>query len=519
MTPTAPTCLPRRCGPALRVLSCAALLCAWSAPSRAHTHATATTAAGVATTPALAAAPPAVRLAQAGHVDRRTPIAVLPFDDLTGNPELSWIAKGVPETLHTDLEQAGFNVTERAQLKRVLDDLALKDMMGLDTDAAETLGELAGAKVLVLGAVQKAGYKIRLTARFVNASSGAVLGAVKATGELGEVFQLQDQVATALVGKARAPKQHARLKPASISAFKLFAEVVDIEDQSERQQKLAEAAKLDPHFVYAVDALADLRAELAALDAAAKDAVGAKVAQLRAAFSDLKKPAAERAAAAQQLLTTLQSGRRLYTLVALAEPIMTADLPTLPGGLDVGDMASGMRVMALVQLKQHALALDAARKHMRTYPAGMYAQSVRLQIDTLIAALRDAKTAGQKARQALGQIKKEEATLGQKPESTQAVLRPVYAQRRCSEPFAAKAYALATLHCKRALKALPAAHEMRGNVYYMLLQAYAEQGKFEKAKSVVRAWEKEAPDAPMLTTARTLEQLYPTDTPTPGVQP
>ena len=97
--------------------------------------------------------------------------AVAPFSNLSGDPADDWIAAGIVETVATDLEQLpAFTVVARA----------------------------LGVSRLVAGGFQHLGGRLRITARVVDAGTGAVLRAVTVDGAADELFALQDRVSLAL---------------------------------------------------------------------------------------------------------------------------------------------------------------------------------------------------------------------------------------------------------------------------------------------------------------------------------
>ncbi len=122
-------------------------------------------------------------------------IAVIPFENLSKVSEIEWIGSGIAETVTTDLKKAKeLRVIERAQLKKVMEELKIKLLTGTDTKNAAEAGRLVGADQIVIGGFQRLGTRIRITARLVDVSSAEVLKTFKVTGEYGNLFELQDRI-------------------------------------------------------------------------------------------------------------------------------------------------------------------------------------------------------------------------------------------------------------------------------------------------------------------------------------
>ena len=136
-------------------------------------------------------------------------IAVLPFQNMSGDPDQEYFADGMAEEIITALSRfhslvviarnSSFTYKGRAvDIKRV--------------------GRELGVRYVLEGSVRKGGDRIRIIGQLIDAQSGAHLWADKFDGSLASVFDLQDQVTTKVVS-AIAPKlqqndiERARRKP------------------------------------------------------------------------------------------------------------------------------------------------------------------------------------------------------------------------------------------------------------------------------------------------------------------
>jgi TolB-like protein len=111
-------------------------------------------------------------------------ILVFPFEIAPGSTA-QWIGRGAQQDLMTDLTQA-----TRAQIKGPVEPFPAPDA----TTALKRAHEL-NATVVIFGQAQVVDLNVRLTGQVLNAGSGKVLGAIKVTGPLSELFPLEDALA------------------------------------------------------------------------------------------------------------------------------------------------------------------------------------------------------------------------------------------------------------------------------------------------------------------------------------
>ena len=136
-------------------------------------------------------------------------IAMVPFANLTGDPGDDWIGVGITESLATGLS-GRYAVIWRAPGS----DAASETGGGAATDEALEVGRRAGAQYVVSGAYQRLGEVIRITARFVDVTTGAVVRSAKIDGAFDDFFSLQDRVVADLSGPS--PRAPAPLRPAAV---------------------------------------------------------------------------------------------------------------------------------------------------------------------------------------------------------------------------------------------------------------------------------------------------------------
>jgi adenylate cyclase len=146
-------------------------------------------------------------------------IAVLPFDNLSGDPDQEYFADGMTEDIITGLSRfRSLLVTARNST------FAYK---GKSTDVREVATAL-GARYVLEGSVRCAGQRIRITAQLIDASTGNHLWAERYDRELRDIFAVQDEATEAIIG-AIAPeignverKRAQRNPPESLDAWGLY---------------------------------------------------------------------------------------------------------------------------------------------------------------------------------------------------------------------------------------------------------------------------------------------------------
>jgi len=191
--------------------------------------------------------------------DGRPAIAVLPFENLSPDPEQAFFADGLAEDLITRLGSwRAFPVIARnASFRHRGDDL---DMM--------RVGEELGVRYLVTGSVRRAGDQIRVTAQLVEAASGEHVWAETYDRAINDVFSLQDEISStitaSLVGdltRAEGERAHQQ-EPGNLEAWSLYQLGLHHSDRYTRDDSLEaaryfeQALALDPDFAPAIAQLA-----------------------------------------------------------------------------------------------------------------------------------------------------------------------------------------------------------------------------------------------------------------------
>jgi adenylate cyclase len=146
-------------------------------------------------------------------------IAVLPFQNMSGDPEQDYFSDGVVEDIITALSRLRWLFVIARNSSFVYKGRAVD---------VKQVGRELGVRYVLEGSVRKAANRIRITGQLIDAVSGAHLWADRFDGLLEDIFDLQDQVTASVVG-AIAPKleqaeiERAKRKPTeSLDAYDYF---------------------------------------------------------------------------------------------------------------------------------------------------------------------------------------------------------------------------------------------------------------------------------------------------------
>ena len=192
----------------------------------------------------------------------RPALAVLPFANLSGDPEQEYFADGLAEDILT-----------RLALWRWLPVIARNSSFAYKGRVADikVIGRELGARYVLEGSVRKGGNRLRVTGQLIDAETGHHLWAQRYDRVLEDLFAIQDELTEGIVGAlesavGRAETERARRKPPnSLDAWDAFqrgwwhAHRVTREDFAIAVPLYRRAAELDPGFAPAHMGLAGIR--------------------------------------------------------------------------------------------------------------------------------------------------------------------------------------------------------------------------------------------------------------------
>ena len=182
-------------------------------------------------------------------------IAVLPFDNMSGDPDQEYFCDGMTEEITTAIGKVqSFFVVSRNSA------FAFK---GKHIDV-KLVSQQLGVRYLLEGSVRKSGDRLRITAQLIDGVKDRHVWADRYDGSLGDVFDLQDQVVESVVGaiepKLRSSEMElSRKKPTSnLNAYDLFLQALSLthsmtrEGNNQALKLTAEAIALDDRYASAM---------------------------------------------------------------------------------------------------------------------------------------------------------------------------------------------------------------------------------------------------------------------------
>ena len=162
---------------------------------------------------------PAVQLALTERPAGKPSIAVLPFENLSGDPRQEYISDGITEDIITTLSHVRqFMVIGRG---------SSFTYKGATLDLRQIARDL-GVRYVLKGSVRKSGRRIRISVLLIDAVTGEYVWADRSDRDLRDLFTLQDEIAQSIAGNmeptlARAEAERARRKSvADLDAWDLF---------------------------------------------------------------------------------------------------------------------------------------------------------------------------------------------------------------------------------------------------------------------------------------------------------
>lgn len=203
--------------------------------------------------------------AAAAQLPAGTPVVVLPFDNPAQEPRLTWMREGAAVLLTDLLAASGERVIDREERLRAFDRLQLPAGAGLSRASSIKVGQVVGAGVVVIGALELSGDQLVARGRVVRLDTGRLLPEVQVSGALAEVFGVFGRLAHLLRGVTGEPSPVPtdRLPP-SMQVFELYIKGLVAEAPATAITFLEQALTAAPRFDPARLAIWDLHSEASA---------------------------------------------------------------------------------------------------------------------------------------------------------------------------------------------------------------------------------------------------------------
>ena len=188
----------------------------------------------------------------------RHSIVVLPFANLSGDPEQAYVADGLTTTVTTDLSRAAGLFVIAATTANTFKDKQIN---------LQQVGKDLGVRYALQGNVQRSGEKIRINAQLADTSSGGQLWAETFDGDRSDLFALQDritariansigrEIVVAAARESEARKTDPKAGDLLLRAVALTTKTRGLENLQQQEKLFREILVLDPN---SVDAMAHL---------------------------------------------------------------------------------------------------------------------------------------------------------------------------------------------------------------------------------------------------------------------
>jgi adenylate cyclase len=192
--------------------------------------------------------------------EEKPSIAVLPFNNMSGDPEQEYFSDGITEDIITDLSKvSGLSVVARN---------TAFTYKGKSVEVSEVAKRL-GVDFVVEGSVRKAGSRVRVTGQLINAKDDRHVWADRYDRDLTDIFVIQDEITHAIVEQLKVKllpqekKVIAQAPTSNVEAYTYYLRGRDFfHRESKRYFQLArlmftKAVELDPLYARAYAGIAD----------------------------------------------------------------------------------------------------------------------------------------------------------------------------------------------------------------------------------------------------------------------
>jgi len=202
----------------------------------------------------------AVATASAKRENEKPSIAVLPFTNMSGDPEQEYFSDGITEDIITDLSKiSGLFVIGRNNV------FAYK---GKTVKLQQVAAEL-GIRFILEGSVRKAGQRVRITGQLIDGRDGGHLWADRYDRDLTDIFALQDEITKAIVSQLKVKllpdekKAIGQAPTGNIEAYTYYLRGREFFHRGSRsyyvlaKRMFSKAIELDPNYARAYAGIAD----------------------------------------------------------------------------------------------------------------------------------------------------------------------------------------------------------------------------------------------------------------------
>ena len=207
----------------------------------------------------------------------RPSVAVLYFDNLSGDPELDWLRSGLTDMLVTDLSQSpDLRVLGTDRLYQILKDMEKLDERITSFDVVNEVANKANADTVITGSFAKLGDNIRISIKIQEAGTGEILtsDSIVAEGENALFARVDDltrnvRQTIALPVSLETDRSLADVTTSSPVAYRYFVEAERLHGELKEEEAITlfeKAVEEDPEFAMALAKLAVTNSNLGRMD-------------------------------------------------------------------------------------------------------------------------------------------------------------------------------------------------------------------------------------------------------------
>ncbi len=206
--------------------------------------------------------PSSLPLAHAAPASRV--VAVLYFDNNTGDARYNVLQKGLADMLVTDLSGvSSLEVVEREKLEQVVGELDRQNSRYFDPKTAQKIGRLIGARYAVTGAFAAIAPRMRIDIRLIEVATARVVMADKVVGNQDSLFELEEALVKKFVRglNLRDQKVATDTGVTDVKTLLRYSEGIDLADKGDLEnasQKLGKLVRSAPRFTLAQKKYADI---------------------------------------------------------------------------------------------------------------------------------------------------------------------------------------------------------------------------------------------------------------------
>src|SRR5947208_6213949 len=206
------------------------------------------------------AAPGTKNQKAAQHQQEKPAIAVLPFNNMSGDPEQEYFSDGITEDIITDLSKVSGLLVIARNTAFTYKGKAVK---------VQQVGHELGVPFILEGSVRKAGARVRVTEQLVSSETGAHVWADRYDRDLTDIFAIQDEITHAIVDQLRVKllpqekKSIGQTPTGNVEAYTYYLrgrQFLHRHSKSYYQlarRMFAKAVELDPFYARAYAGIAD----------------------------------------------------------------------------------------------------------------------------------------------------------------------------------------------------------------------------------------------------------------------